>query len=59
MLAILQKFEQGYNQVMVFLMVQIYKEANDDRFCRFVPQALKAASAYLQCSVLYPDTKLL
>jgi hypothetical protein len=44
---IIIRFSQGYKQVLTHLIVQIFKEANDDRFHKFVPVTLRSVSSYL------------
>jgi hypothetical protein len=47
--------------VVTYLLVQIWKEASDDRFSKFVPAMLAKTFEYLQAadSHLYNDTKLM
>lgn len=58
--AILTEFSKGYRQTLTHLLVQIFKDSNDDRFHRFVPQVLASASCYVRSSdVVTTDTKLM
>jgi hypothetical protein len=54
-----QRFQLNYSQVITGLLVQIFKETNDDRMWRFVPPVLLGASRYLQGQTVFEDTRLL
>ena len=56
---VIQQFSINYSQTVVNLMVQIFKQANDDRFSKFVPAILGPTSNYLIQKTLQKDTKLL